>query len=96
MTHTHTRTVYLIQRGWVNEDKRTGFGDGEILEETFTPSLREAERAFWGFVAKDGRTNDRGSYWARATVNVYACDENDEFTGQPILEFRSPIPEAAK
>ena len=96
MTHTHKRTVYLIQRGWVNEDKRTGHGDGEILEETFTPSLREAETAFWAYVAKDGRTNDRGSYWARATVEVYPCDENDEFTGLPILEFRSPIPEASR
>jgi hypothetical protein len=108
MTDTHKRTVYLIQRGWINEDKRTGHGDGEILEETFTPSLREAESAFWRFVAKDGRTNDRGSYWARATVNVYACDDNDDvipqrdangnliFTGQAILEFRSPIPEAGR
>ena len=93
MTHTHKRTIYLIQRGWVNEDKYTGCSDGEIIEETFASSLREAESAFWGFVAKDGQTNDRGSYWARATVSVYECDENDEFTGQPTLEFRSPIPE---
>ena len=96
MTHTHKRTVYLIQRGWVTEDKRTGQGDGEILEETFTPSLREAESAFWAFVAKDTGTEDRGRYWVRETVEVYPCDENDEFTGLPILEFRSPIPEASR
>ena len=77
----------------MTEDKRTGNGDGETLEETFAPTLREAETAFWDYVAKDGTTDDRGSYWARATVEVYPCDENDEFTGLPVLEFRSPIPE---
>lgn len=90
------RPVYLIQRGWVTEDKRTGLGDGEIADETFAPSIGEARRVFESYKNRGSGTDDRGSYWARDVVAVYVCDENDEFSGQPILEFRSPIPEAAK
>lgn len=90
--HTHKPTVYLIRSGWVYEDKRHGFGDGETQEETFAPSLGEAEAIFDRYVARCSGTVDRGDYWARDTVEIYECDENDEFAGLPVKSYRSPLP----
>jgi len=82
-------SIYLIQSGWVSADKRTGLGDAEVEVEDFITGREAADEVFNFFVQSDGKTSDRGDRWVHAVVEMYQADENGEFTGQPVREFRS-------
>ncbi len=90
MTTTNQKT-YLVRSGYMTQHKHFGYGEGVTEQERFTSSLDEANAIFEEFVRDDGKTELRGDYYYIAEVEIFEADENDEFSGEPIREFRSPI-----
>lgn len=87
--NTNQKT-YLVRSGYVSQDKRTGEGDGVTTQERFTSSITEAHAVFEEFVRADGKTEFRDPYYLIAEVEIIESDDDGEFSGQPIREFRSP------
>lgn len=85
-------STYLIRDGYSTQHKRTGYGDGWTNQEQFTSSLEQANQIFDAFVKADGQTELRGDFYYIATVEIFEADENGEFSGDAIREFRSPMP----
>ena len=90
MTTTNQKT-YLVRSGYMTQHKHFGYGDGVTTQERFTSSLDEANAIFEEFVRADGKTEFRDPYYLIAEVEIFEANEDGEFIGQPIREFRSAI-----
>jgi len=83
-------TNFCVRSGVATEYKRTGYGDVTFYREKFVADRAEADRLFGEWVNEDGRTEDHGNQFWYAIVEMYAVDEDGEFSNEPIREFRSP------
>ena len=96
-TNTNTNgiesSVFCVRSGFAMEDKRTGYGDVIIERQKFVADRAEADRLFDQWVAEDGQTEDHGSQWWFAVVEMVAVDEDGEDADVSIREFRSPAPQ---
>lgn len=90
MTTTNQKT-YLVRSGYMTQHKHFGYGDGVTEQERFTSSLDEANALFEQLVRDDGKTEFRDPYYLIAEVEIFEANEDGEFIGQPIREFRSAI-----
>lgn len=94
MTTTNQKT-YLVRSGYMTQNVHFGYGDGVTEQERFTSSLDEANALFEQFVRADGKTDLRGDYYYIAEVEIIEANDDGEFIGQPIREFRSAIKQEA-
>lgn len=91
--HTQSKS-YLVVRGWVCESKHPNVsdGDGDTHEQFLAPTLGEADAVFSEYVAKDTRTLDWGSHWARASVDIFETDGSPDGFLYLVKSYRSALP----
>ena len=80
--------TYKLRTGWVSENKRTGFGDGDDSSVKEYVSFSAADAALVRFANSCGHSEDRGDRWIHSFASVWECEDGEEI-GQPIYEFIS-------